>query len=89
MNARHFDSGISAFLKSDIGGMSTKQLEAAAERIKTSTGNDPLIPVRDPLQKSGIDLAFFTQYIIDSGYQPYNWDLSKIINEIKRKQILR
>jgi len=87
------DSRLSAFLKSNIGGLSTNELEDAAERIRTSTGEDPLSTtedgsIRDVLKQNNIDLELFLDHVIERHYNPHtNWGLDKIITEMKAAQL--
>ena len=86
----HQDSGISALIKSDVGGMSPHELDEVIKRIAASTGKDPLGEgdIRPFLNQRQIAASDFITYITTHNVRSRDLThekLQQIAGELKKK----
>jgi hypothetical protein len=76
------DSGPSAFAICDIAGLTTEDLEEAADRIKAAGYGDPFQGIRVPLKEAGIPIADYFKFLNERQYNPHVNRIDSVIKEM-------
>lgn len=76
----HQCSGVSALIKSDVGGMSPGELDEVVKRITAATGEDPLRDgdIRPFLDQYRISASDFIGYVTSNAIHPRDLTYEKL-----------